>query len=558
MNRLLHVLAIAAALAALTGPGQAQADPSTEAKKAWTGVYLDRVELIEQAVAAGAELATIQHDGKNLVTMAATRGSPAMLTYLAAQGVNIDLKDGKGYTPVMRALEQGRVDNALKLRDLGASLEGVTDDGYTVRVLAEVAGLNDFGPEPPGREVLLSREAASDILLKAVEFGDVESVKLALDNGADVSAKTPTGWTPVMVAALAGHADIVSLLAEKGVFGSRDTPLDTVGDRVDAVVLALLGKGSGGPDAIDRVLAAILRHKDVSAGNDYYRTLAARQGYGADFVDRHFPPGDLPPPEYILPRVVSNDRDSWKRVQATLQDLGLYRGEVDGVPDMGTLTALHGYVAALEEPVLRRAVTAMTRAQNLRTTAGGSSNQGYSTFEWNGEEWSGQTRRTARAVPGGYFGRWIDPSDPGNADIVYGYFEPDMSTKLPLLMGSQFLRSDGELSRRSWRLRLAGGVFETTRDAAFTRFSFIPDEGGETIAFDLEENNSPLPAEPFPDADLMDRSPAAVGTVTAAVKSVIIGSSAVEPDQLPTGDPGMPQVERPLSAIEQLEEALEK
>ena len=41
-------------------------------------------------------------------------------------------------------------------------------------------------------------------------------VKLLLDRGADVNAKTATGITPLIAAASVGDADIVKLLLEKG------------------------------------------------------------------------------------------------------------------------------------------------------------------------------------------------------------------------------------------------------------------------------------------------------------------------------------------------------
>jgi ankyrin repeat protein len=54
-------------------------------------------------------------------------------------------------------------------------------------------------------------------LLRAAESGDVDRVRALLERpDADVNAKTPTGETPLMKAAIKGHTEIVQALIAAG------------------------------------------------------------------------------------------------------------------------------------------------------------------------------------------------------------------------------------------------------------------------------------------------------------------------------------------------------
>src|SRR4051812_28973681 len=53
-------------------------------------------------------------------------------------------------------------------------------------------------------------------LLSASRAGDLAAVKTALQNGAGLETKTPYGQTPLYVATIGGHEDVVRFLLEKG------------------------------------------------------------------------------------------------------------------------------------------------------------------------------------------------------------------------------------------------------------------------------------------------------------------------------------------------------
>jgi hypothetical protein len=52
-------------------------------------------------------------------------------------------------------------------------------------------------------------------LHEAVNNNDIEEVKRLLENGADVTLKDNSGFTPLIIARLNGYADIITLLSEK-------------------------------------------------------------------------------------------------------------------------------------------------------------------------------------------------------------------------------------------------------------------------------------------------------------------------------------------------------
>jgi len=83
-------------------------------------------------------------------------------------------------------------------------------------------------PKPP-------TATAPDIsILKAAQDGNIEAVKQAIADGADVNAKNTSGMTPLHRAGWYGHNEIVELLIAKGAdvnakAENGDTPLDHAG-----------------------------------------------------------------------------------------------------------------------------------------------------------------------------------------------------------------------------------------------------------------------------------------------------------------------------------------
>ena len=103
--------------------------------------------------------------------------------------------------------------------------------------------------------LVLFASSANEDLLSASRNGDLASVKALLGAGADLEAKTAYGQTPLYLAAMSGHDDVVAYLLDKGASTQvRDTfykapMLSFVLMRKHYETAKLLiAKGNGSPD----------------------------------------------------------------------------------------------------------------------------------------------------------------------------------------------------------------------------------------------------------------------------------------------------------------------
>ncbi len=106
-----------------------------------------------------------------------------------------------------------------------------------------------------GAAALLAWDVNDD-LLDAARKGDLNTVKVLLEKGAPIEAKTPYGQTPLYLAAMGGHDAVVQLLLEKGAKTDvTDTfyklsMLDFVMERKHyAIAKLIIAKGTGNVDA---------------------------------------------------------------------------------------------------------------------------------------------------------------------------------------------------------------------------------------------------------------------------------------------------------------------
>src|SRR5580693_643952 len=103
--------------------------------------------------------------------------------------------------------------------------------------------------------VLLANDA--DDLLAAARKGDLAAVKALIEKGAPLEAKTPYGQTPLYLAAMSGHEDVVRFLLDKGANTDvtdtfyKASMLDFVLQRKHyAVAKMIIAKGNGNPDKL--------------------------------------------------------------------------------------------------------------------------------------------------------------------------------------------------------------------------------------------------------------------------------------------------------------------
>ncbi len=149
-----------------------------------------------------------------------------------------------------------------------------------------------------GCALVLSADVNED-LLGAARKGDLAGVKAACEKGASIETTTPYGQTPLYVAAMGGHVDVVGYLLDKGAHtdikdtfykepmlgfvlyhkhydvaklliskgnGKADDELEAVADSEHPeLVEAVLAKGKVSQAALDKAYESVLEQKQTAS-----------------------------------------------------------------------------------------------------------------------------------------------------------------------------------------------------------------------------------------------------------------------------------------------------
>jgi len=143
-----------------------------------------------------------------------------LVQFLVERHANLELTDHRGHTAIMRAACGGHTDVVRFLHQRGANLTRVDRNDKTIMHLA---ALNNRAEvillllRAKGGEDLVNTNDQYDStpLHEACAEGHLESVRVLLDNGADIDNKNEDEQTPFHLAAAAGHIDVVELLLER-------------------------------------------------------------------------------------------------------------------------------------------------------------------------------------------------------------------------------------------------------------------------------------------------------------------------------------------------------
>lgn len=272
--------------------------------------------------------------------LAAMTGDVGVLRVLLDAGSDIDLVDAvHGWTALMHAVHQGHEAAARLLLDEGANVDVTGTDLSTAAILARFSGLDALFV-PPDADVAASpsvgRQRLDELLLRASEVGDIELVVTLLDQGADVNAVSPAGWTPLMYAALRSDRELYGLLRQSG--GIPDA-----GQAVSVIQAAVLGAATNTVHIDEsRDFIRYLLQSGEADSNPEYELLAEQLGLPTDLRDVL---AQSTPVQYVQPFSIREDmnRDEWQSVQRVLSEMGLYTSTIDGLPGAATRGALLTY-----------------------------------------------------------------------------------------------------------------------------------------------------------------------------------------------------------------------
>jgi ankyrin repeat protein/serine/threonine protein kinase len=175
------------------------------------------LSVAEVLVAHKANLNAQARDGSTPLNFAAMYGSAPATELLLKAGANFNLQDGAGFTPLNTAIERGYPKVAELLLEYRASPSLATPNGQTP--LHTAAWLGDL----ESMRLLLDREppinaiqVSGTPLAWAVQYHQVEAVKLLLQRGASRDVATRNGMTPLHWAATLGYPDVVEILVKEG------------------------------------------------------------------------------------------------------------------------------------------------------------------------------------------------------------------------------------------------------------------------------------------------------------------------------------------------------
>lgn len=126
---------------------------------------------------------TVKPYDQGLLLHAAFNGQAAIAEYLIGQGCDVNEKDGKGYTPLLGAVEYDQLDVARILLDHGAKVDAK----------------DNFGNTPLLNAVFHSK-------------GKTGMVRQLLSYGANPMEKNDSGISPLAFAEKTGQQELIDLL----------------------------------------------------------------------------------------------------------------------------------------------------------------------------------------------------------------------------------------------------------------------------------------------------------------------------------------------------------
>lgn len=170
--------------------------------------------MIEALLKGGADVnAPILSRGETALMMAARTGKIEAVKALVDHGAKLDAAESlRGTNPLMWAAEQGHADIVKFLIDKGADVHA---QSKVIRPIRR-GGLNLNARPGPDGEMTGDPMGGLTPLLFAVRQGSLETVKVLIAAGADVSKLAVDSSSPLLVAIQNGNYDVARFLLDKG------------------------------------------------------------------------------------------------------------------------------------------------------------------------------------------------------------------------------------------------------------------------------------------------------------------------------------------------------
>jgi len=216
----------------------------------------------------GVNLQAVDKLQRNAAHYAALSGSDSIISFLWAQGLDINLEDINGYPPFLYAIQTCSKDtiNLFLLNGSKTSYEGLN---ISLIMMASI------GIDPDNIDILFEYDQRINEqfmqtwpILEATKRGNFLIVKKLVEKGADFNVISSNGNSLLHVASELGFLDIVKYLLQLGMGidlmnVSNETPLfKAIYSKHNDVVIFLLLNGANKALLVDPIVPLLIRTKN--------------------------------------------------------------------------------------------------------------------------------------------------------------------------------------------------------------------------------------------------------------------------------------------------------
>ena len=178
------------------------------------------IEMADLLLRAGADVKAANDYGATALYAAAANADPEMAAMLLAAGADANARLLSGETPLMGAAERGNVETVRVLLWRGANPNAREANGGQTALMWAISERHSMVTEElvqHGADVHARSNSGFTALMFAAQLGDADSARILLTAGANPNDVMPkTGLTPLIIAAAMGRAKIAVLLLDKG------------------------------------------------------------------------------------------------------------------------------------------------------------------------------------------------------------------------------------------------------------------------------------------------------------------------------------------------------
>ena len=150
----------------------------------------------------------------DLLFDAARKGDVSYISELIIKGIDVNIQNAQGFTPLVLAVYAGHLDASKVLLAAKANVNGQDVSGNTALMGVSFKGNSDIARLliERGADVDLQNDNGSTALMFATQFGHNQLVKLLLDYGADMTIQDNRGLTARDLAIQKGNQEALQWL----------------------------------------------------------------------------------------------------------------------------------------------------------------------------------------------------------------------------------------------------------------------------------------------------------------------------------------------------------